>query len=378
MSSSQAAHRASQEAWRAVTDARHRDPYEIHVTDLHQGCLRQLHYRAGHVEPSDGDFGAAAMKISAHLGTAIDALYVPHFAAAWPKLDASITQSHHHYKLRLQRGDVAIIGESDAVAYCTGNTAQVWDLKTCEYSKWDQVAAGEIPDNNITQIICYSRLVELQTGRRVTAMHLYYLDRSDPEALKDFRRTARYFTATQAFNDEHRNLADTLFNRVFAAATSTTAAPRWFGDERGKISSRYSPCGKCPWQTRCLGKPVECEDGNAVLAVDAARDLVRGWREAKVEKKEAIAALKGFIKKHKDVHDTSKVEGKLDELAKDLGLEPGIWDLGDGLSVELRLAGGGMINDQKAMAKIITDAGHEIPKIPKSQHLTFRTHQASS
>jgi len=371
MNSVQSVHHASQEAWRDLTTARTFDPFEIHVTSL-ESCLRQLHFRATGEAITDPDTSTPSMKIAAHEGTAIDALYVPYFAAAWAKTDPTLEVVHPHFKLRHARDGVAIIGESDVVAFGPDNTAQVWDLKTCEYSKWDACAAGEIPDAHALQVICYARLIELQTGRRVTDMHLYYLDRSDPEAYKDFRRSARYFTTSQTFTDADRQMADTLFDRVFSAAKSTAEAPRWFGDERGKISSRFSPCHKCLWQTRCLGKPVHGQDATLAVDVEAAGQLIGGWAEARTDKAEAVAKLKDFIRAELDKNKKSKVEGRLKELVIALNLDRDFYDAGNGTVLELYDKRGGEIKDQEAIEKILSDLGIKIPTKPRADSPALR------
>lgn len=256
MTTANKARHAADAAWRDITRSRHR-LHGLSVTSLY-GCPRQLHYRANRMTPSDNP--VPGLMIDAHMGTAIHNLYLPFFAQAWQDSDPDIITCQVEPQLVLSRNSLVLTGHPDVVAWRHDRTAQVWDAKTHEKTKFDTVAAGDImaTEKSWWQVWVYARIIELSERHQVTECLIYHLDRSDPLARRDQQSSARRFTDACDYTDEHRRIADGLINRGFAAASGAEhTAQRWFGAEKSKVNSLYSPCKKCPWKSRCLGKPVD-------------------------------------------------------------------------------------------------------------------------
>lgn len=370
MTSADRARHAADAAWRDITRSRTR-LHGFSVTSLY-GCPRQLHYRANRTVPSDDI--APGLKIDAHLGTAIHDLYLPYFAKAWKDSEPDdIITCQAEPELVLKRNGLKLTGHPDVVAWRRDRTAQVWDAKTHEKTKFDAVAAGDIlaTEKSWWQVWVYARIIELADRYRVTECLIYHLDRSDPLAYRDYQRSARRFTDAIDYTDEHRAIADALIDDGFAAATGAeNAARRWFGTEQSKVDSLYSPCKQCPWQTRCLGKPVECEDAEAHAAPGVAAEVLRGWQEARQLKSETSGAVKEHIRLHRQAKAAGKAEGRLKELIADLALEPGtVYVADDGQRYRLYESGASEMDDTKAMKKILTERGIAIPRAPKARGL---------
>jgi PD-(D/E)XK nuclease superfamily len=359
---------ATVEAWRHLTETGARDPHELHVSHLWD-CLRQVHYRATK-EPVTDRFEPEPM-VHAHMGTAIDALFVPAMAVTWPRRDDRIERCQHHADLTGTIDGVTIHAQADIVAWLSDGTAWVWDAKTLAATGYDAVSAGQPRPQHWWQVWCYARLTELIHNTTVTRTHLYYVCRSDPHAYKDPKRTRRWDTLIAPYTQDHRDTADQLIGEAVQAATSTTTTvPRWFGDDRWKISGLHSPCRSCPWQQTCLGKAAS-GDGPADAAAITA-DMARALYETKQATREAGKALQGYLALYGADSDAADAKKTVTELVEDYGLDDGIYTTPDGAQYQVKWNPGGDITDQKTLTQRAKDAGWDIPTKPRKGHFSVK------
>jgi PD-(D/E)XK nuclease superfamily protein len=352
--------RITANAWRAATSANRQAnaDHAIHASQLHN-CPRALHYRVNAVPHTDAT--TPEMAIPAHWGTALHAFYLPYLAQQW-KTTPGVAEVDIEPVLSLPRrdtGEALIVARPDLrIAFDDGQMG-LFELKTTGKAGVDAALAGEPKLAHLDQCRLGALLMEYLCGSPVAGYWIYYLDRADPEH--------HWALVERAWNDDEATRARSLLDNAVAISADITAAPRWFGRYDADAHAPFSPCQRCPWQSRCLGKDAG-EDARAeagaelVAAVAAARDQI-GHGEA---------ALAEFLKLKAGVERARKGKEYLTDLIAHLGLEPGEYAL-DGVRRTLVWREGHDRADITECVRMLEDLGKAVPKKRTSGFFQIKT-----
>src|SRR5690606_1177204 len=332
------------EAWRLATETNRHANHDaaIHASQLHS-CPRALHYRYHRVPHSDHIEPELAIK--AHIGTALHDFYLEYLAKAFEaRTDVEAVEIEPVLSIaRAGAGDAAMVARPDLAVHFTNGSIGIFEFKTTGKAGVDAVLAGEVKTAHLSQCRFASVLAEHLSGSPVCGYWIYYLDRADPQR--------HWAVVARAWDEREQAEGQHLIDYVTALASDINEAPRWFGKADADAAAPTSPCQRCPWQTKCLGK-----DGADAVRAEAAAELVGACARIKQGLDDAEAVLADFLTQRGVIDRYRKGKEYLTDLVAHLALEPGEYEIG-GVARTLVWREGHDRTDTAACVKMLEDLG---------------------
>lgn len=315
-------------AWALMRADNVRDPRAVGSSQIGR-CIGELGYLISGAEFTDP--GAVAMEQArvgkdALMGIAIHKAVLPYVVKAW--LAHGAVAAWEEITLTATFEGVELTGHSDIAAETAPGQVEILDLKTVSENAWNErFNSRSSAMHHILQGADYcARYEASHPGTTVKQLTIWYVNRN--RNADDLHFTFPY-RGTPIHAAGGRDLA-TLIAERHALLAQAVADP-------DKVKKEHKYCGSCGFQTRCLGKPLVCEDPGAVVHDEALVDILR---DAKKHRQARSSADK----------DYKKLVAMLDDLAPDDGTyTDGIEDH------KLKFKNGGFVKDSDAITKFFTD-----------------------
>lgn len=323
-------------AWSLYRADNVRDPRAVGSSQIAR-CVGELGYLISGTEftdPAAVQRAMARVGKDALIGIAVHQAVLPYVVQAW--LAHGATTAREEVTLTASFEGVELTGHCDIAAEVAPGVVDILDLKTVSENAWLERRNARGPKtDHLMQGADYCARYEYQhPDKKVRNLTIWYVNRNRDTT--DLHYTVAYrgspVRGTDGkdlhdwINDRHRLLGEAVANP-------------------DTVKKEYKYCGDCGFQTRCLGKPVRSEDGEAVVRDDQIAGILA---DAKQHRADASAA----DKRHKEL------KALLDDLAPDDGTYTGA----DGIEHKLKFRPGGESVDKDAVIAWFVDkhSDHEL------------------
>lgn len=252
-------------AWSLYRADNLRDPRAVGSSQIAR-CIGELGYLISGTEftdPAAVDRARARVGKDALMGIAIHKAILPYVVQAWVAHGA--VAAAEEVTLTATFEGVELTGHSDIAAEVAPGVVDILDLKTVSENAWleRRNARGPKVDHLMQGADYCARYEASHPGIRVRNLTIWYVNRNrntdDLNYTVPYRDVAMRDTngkpLSEWITDRHRLLAK--------AVTNPDAAKK-----------EYKYCTDCGFQTRCLGKPVRSEDGQARVHDDRVAEIL--------------------------------------------------------------------------------------------------------
>lgn len=315
-------------AWALMRADNVRDPRAVGSSQIGR-CIGELGYLLSGTEFTDPDAVAmeqARVGKDALMGIAIHQAVLPYVVQAW--LAHGAVAAWDEITLTATFEGVELTGHSDVAAEVAPGVVEILDLKTVSENAWsERLNARGAAMHHILQGADYcARYEASHPGTTVNQLTIWYVNRNRNA---DDLHFIYPYRGTPVAAAGGRDLATLIAERHTLLAQAVA--------DPDKVKKEYRYCGSCGFQTRCLGKPLVCEDPEAVAHDDALVDILRDAKKLRQDRKDADKAYK-------------KLVAMLDDLV------PADGTYTNGIEEHrLKFKNGGFVKDAEAIDKFFTD-----------------------